>query len=105
MIYLRTSVMLISLLFLGFDCSGKQPIPQPVPVKPQPTPIVTGTNYCDKAQENLLRLNCVEGHSTKKGKPFAQFCRETQENGIFINPKCLSEITDCGQVDSCTPTK
>ncbi len=101
MFILRVSTVLISLFLLGPDCSGNQP----TPVKPQPTPVVTDNNYCAKAQENLLRLNCVEGQPTKKGKSFEQFCVGTQQNGIFLNPKCLSEIKSCEEVDSCSPTK
>jgi len=101
MLALRISAILASLVLLGSDCSGGQP----PPVKPQPTPIVIDNNYCLKAQENLQRLHCAEGEPTKKGKSFEQFCVGTQQNGVFLNPKCLSEITSCGQVDSCSPTK
>lgn len=92
---------LLSLLLLGFDCN---PAP-PTPVRPQPTPVVTDSDWCEKAQENLLRLQCAEGEPTKKGKSFAEFCRETQENGIFLNPRCLAGIDRCQMIASCTPTK
>lgn len=67
-----------------------------------PDPIVTpqsGSEWCDKAEENLRALGCPEGEPTKKGKRFADVCRETQENGIGLNPKCLAEIKSCDVID------
>lgn len=72
---------------------------------PHPTPIVNDTNFCDAAQTNLLKLNCSLGQPTAKGKSFGDFCRETQNNGIEIDPKCLAGITDCEQIQACTPNK
>lgn len=73
---------------------------------PHPTPLVTDTDFCDAAQANLLKLNCDLGKPTAKGLSFADFCRQTQNNGIEIEPKCLAGITDCESANLCTkPSK
>lgn len=72
---------------------------------PRPTPVVRDSEYCYDAEENLKWLKCEEGKPTKGGKRFAVFCIETQDNGIFINPLCLSKIKDCSEVDTCTRSK
>lgn len=102
LVMLKSIILILSLLLLAPDCSG--PVTQK-PVQPKPTPIVTDTEQCDLAQINLLRLRCPEGNPTKKGKTFSDFCKETQNNGIFLNPKCLATLTDCSQIDSCTNSK
>lgn len=89
---------LVLSLLITTDCSIEQS-------KPRPTPVVTDNNFCKNAQNNLLKLNCEEGKPTKKGKTFEQFCLETQENGVFLNPRCLSNITNCSEIDNCTNSK
>jgi len=76
-------------------------------VKPHPTPIVTDSAFCKPAEVHLKELNCIPNDKpyTKRGKQYEQFCMETQENGIFLNPKCISEIKTCEEVDICTGTK
>lgn len=71
---------------------------------PAPTPIVTDTQYCDAAEANLVKLGCSEGKPTKRGKRFGDVCRELHENGIFVNPRCLTSIKQCSEVDVCTRT-
>lgn len=92
------SLFVLLSLFIGCD-SCLQPPPS------RPTPIVTDTDYCQAAEDNLIKLGCQEGRPTKTGKKFAAFCLETQQNGVFLNPKCLSTIKYCGEIDSCTGSK
>ena len=95
------AVMLIALV----ACDGCPPsLPTPDPVRPTPTPVPTDTEYCDLAENHLTELNCVEGQPTKKGVHFGALCRELQNKGIAINPKCLAEIKSCAEVDVCTAT-
>lgn len=61
--------------------------------------------FCSLAEKNLQKLNCVEAQLTKKGKTFEQFCKETEENKIFLNAECLSIITSCEEVNNCTGSK
>jgi DNA transposition AAA+ family ATPase len=51
-------------------------------------------------------LQCIPTNQpyTKKGKSFTQFCQEKQAQGISIEPKCLSTIVSCDQMDVCTHT-
>lgn len=74
--------------------------------QPRPTPIVVDTDKCYLAEVKLKELHCIsDGAFTKKGKSFSQVCEETQEAGVFMNPRCLSTITSCDQVDVCTGSK
>jgi hypothetical protein len=94
------AVMLVALV----ACDACPPSPPPDPVRPTPTPVPTDTEYCDLAENHLTELNCVEGQPTKKGVHFGAVCRELQSRGVFINPKCLTEIKSCAEVDVCTRT-
>ncbi len=73
-------------------------------VPPRPQPIPVDTYMCELAERHLIALNCPEGRPTKRGKPFAEVCKELQDNGIFVNPKCLSLVETCAGVDVCTGT-
>lgn len=61
--------------------------------------------FCSLAEKNLQKLECAEGKPTKKGKTFEEFCKETEENKIFLNAECLSTITSCQEVNQCTGSK
>ena len=39
------------------------------------------------------------------GETFKDFCENTQNNGIFIDPECLSKVTSCDQVPICDGSK
>jgi hypothetical protein len=54
------------------------------PVGPHPTPVVV--------------------EPTKRGERFGDVCRELHAAGIFVNPRCLSTIASCSDVDVCTKT-
>jgi hypothetical protein len=84
--------LVIGLLPLG--CPEKDStVPEPV------VPKISGSEWCDKAESNLLALGCPEGQPTKKGKRFADFCRETQANGVCLKPECLAQVKSCDEVD------
>lgn len=80
----------------------------------RPTPVPIGTQYCSVAETHLSQLCstdpsenlycCQVVASTKKGKTFTQFCQETQNAGIALDPKCLSEVTSCLGIDKCVGT-
>ena len=72
---------------------------------PQPEPIMTDINLCSTAEMHLNELGCPEGKPLKDGTSFTKFCTDTQYAGIYLNPKCLSKITACDQVDYCTNSK
>ena len=104
-------IILLSMTMLH-DCKptiGSDPVP------PRPTPIPTDTNMCANAEQHLDQLCkadpsgnsycCAVVAPTKKGKTFTQFCQDKQNDGVALNPKCLSEVKTCGEIDSCTGSK
>lgn len=68
-----------------------------------PTPVINGYEYCQSAETHLKELGCISRDKpyTKKGNSFTVFCQETMKNGINVAPKCLSEIQNCEQINSC----
>lgn len=106
------SILFVIILLTITDCLNGNPQPT---VQPHPTPIVVDTEYCAAAETNLQTLCdkdkvgnkycCDTVSPTKKGKDFKTVCQDIQNNGIAISPRCLSTITACGQIDTCTGTK
>jgi hypothetical protein len=55
-------------------------------------------------------LGCAEGDplydSTQPGPPnipnetCTQFCQHQQSNGVFLNPKCVMQVTACTQIET-----
>lgn len=82
------------LLFL-FSCVGRDPF--------VPSPVTKDVESCRSAETHLKELRCipVEFPYTKRGKSFTQFCEETQNSGVYVNPTCLSHVSDCGEIDAC----
>lgn len=92
---MNTKVFGFALAFAccALGCPSEPVVPEPV------VPKVEGSEWCEPAQKNLLALGCEEGQPTKEGKSFSDFCKETQANGIDLNPKCLASIHACDQID------
>lgn len=96
---MRYFYLVLALVFSG--CAGCPTKGEFFP--PAPEPVTQDIQLCATAETNLKKLKCIpEGAYTKKGKTFTQFCEETQKNGVFLNPKCLSTITECNKMKSCT---
>lgn len=93
-------ILLFCLFLIGCPIT---PMEHPAPARP--TPQVKDTNYCSLAEKHLKQLGCEEAKPLKDGTTFTQFCEATQGNGVFLNPKCLSQIKSCSEVDSCTFSK
>lgn len=88
---------------------------------PDPVP---DTEYCWIACEHIGPsdggLNCPEGLPLEM-KPDAcagadagatgdciscqKFCEDTQNNGVWLNPRCVVNIQECSQIDSCQEVK
>lgn len=103
-------------------------------VTPQP-PVITDSSDCEAACTNLQRLHCPEGEPIDMGdsckasgdckdlnnksdpKQYcgtnghcmvtcATFCVDTQNQGVWLDPACVKQITSCEQINSCpTPKK
>ena len=105
---------MLPFLLILTACSNCSPA-QERPIDYRDTPVVKDSDSCGTAQKHLNDLCnadpsknsycCAVVEDTKKGKNFETFCHETQDNGIFIDPTCLSSIVDCSQIDMCTGTK
>jgi hypothetical protein len=64
-------------------------------------PSVNDSEFCLPAAQKLDTLPNKCGHRQAiKGK-FAEFCKSTQTNGIYLNPKCISAASNCDQVKAC----
>lgn len=92
---------------------------------PNPTKL-TDQNECIPACANLQKLGCEEGLPirtrvacvTSSDCPngqscagdvctvsCAQFCIESENNGIWLQPTCVSHISSCTQVQDCEEKK
>lgn len=103
------SLLMISSFAVFSGCPAQTNEP---PTPPTPTPIVTDTDQCAPAEQHLHDLCsadpgknnycCRVVAPTKKGKSYTQFCQEKQNEGVFLNPKCIESVTSCDQIDACT---
>ena len=94
-----SAILMILSGFIFINCG---PLNSTMP--PHATPAVQDTEFCAAADAHLVSLSCVSNPYTKRGKTFTQFCQETQAAGIYLNPKCLSTVTSCDQINQCTGT-
>jgi hypothetical protein len=92
-------LMCLAILVMAPDC-GPPPGPTPPPTPPTPT----DTNKCPEACANLKKLHCPEAEPIKMSDGSAstceQFCRDTQSQGVYLNPACVANVTTCGEVET-----
>ena len=79
--------------------------PQHIP-PPNPPP---DTDWCGKMCSHLKELGCEEGESVynndlpgKKDVPnqsCEDFCVELQDKGFFVNPRCVSYVESCDDIE------
>ena len=82
----------------------------PVAPVPTPTPAPDGSScalMCDHIGPK--GLNCPEGQSVydsdlpgPAGTPnesCADFCTKQEQNGVFINPKCVAQAATCADIE------
>ncbi len=103
--------VLVAVVALIISC---QPVKKTQPFDYRETPKPSGSQWCGLAEKHLAdkcnvnpeeNLYCCQVvASTKKGKSFKQFCEETQNAGIALNPECIAGIVTCGDVDKCLGT-
>jgi len=80
----------------------------PSPVSPTPNP-PPDTDFCQSMCDHLQALGCEEGQPLynndlpgEKGVPnqsCADNCVELQNKGLFINPRCVSTVEKCDQIE------
>jgi hypothetical protein len=94
-------LMCLALLAMAPDC-GPPTGPTPPPVPPPPVP--PNTEQCVDACANLKKLKCPEAEPIKMSDGSAvtceQFCRDTQGQGVYLNPACVATVTTCGEVET-----
>lgn len=101
-------VFMLSFVSLVYGCRGSES-----KTAPRPNPKVVDSNLCESAGKNLETRGCIPDatHFTKRGLSFKEFCENTQNEQIWLNPKCLSEIqpkdmAECrDMIDVCTYSK
>lgn len=92
----------IVLLLLLSSCSYAADYP--IPVKP------IDTDQCGRMCTNLGELGCEEGKPVYNsdlpgpdGVPnqsCVEFCREMQDSGVWLNPKCVATVQECSQIET-----
>ena len=113
------AMVLFALNILGCPADQTKLSPHP--------PIITDQSLCPAACANLRKYSCVEGqpidmkHScdidddchninqkciaSRCTTSCEQFCVDTENAGVWLMPQCLSTITSCSQINSCTTYK
>ena len=108
--------LLIALALFATNCIGCPPNITPDPI------VIVDTNMCQPACTNLRALGCEEGTPIFTGEPCnagmgcsdgatcidymckvtcERFCEDTQKNGVWLNPTCVTKITDCSDIETC----
>lgn len=85
----------------GCPSTSSKPLPQPA--------VIVDTNECGPACVHLMELGCEEGLPVEVpadggGTRLAscgEVCKNTQDHGVWLNPKCVQTIKSCADVESC----
>ena len=107
------ATVLMAMIFVGCP-KGRSPNP----------PVIVDQNMCAAACNNIgpKGLNCEEGKPINVKRQCAstaqcsrgetcesgwcsvsceQFCVDTENQGVWLDPTCVAKITSCDQVDAC----
>lgn len=117
---LRTiPITLLIIFLLAFGCSTT------TSVTPTP-PVVTDQADCSAACSNLRKLGCEDGlpidmhvkctikQECNDGQECVngscqasceQFCLDTENQGVWLDPGCVAHINACNEIDSCPVPK
>lgn len=71
---------------------------------PRPEPM-TDTEWCVPMCAHLAELKCPEAepvydNDLKTTVTCAEWCQGLQINGSFLNPRCISRVLTCDQIES-----
>lgn len=103
---MRATVIAFGLFLCQLGCPApQQPLPQPA--------VITDTEHCGPACTHLMELGCPEGFpisvATGDGgtrqASCVEYCKNTQDQGIWLNPSCVETITTCSQIEDCAIIK
>lgn len=94
---------LLALILLALGCPPKDP------VVPPPNPPVD-TDLCGEMCEHLKTLGCEEGEDVynndipgpvdEPNQSCEDWCAEMQDKGVFINPRCVSKVESCDEIET-----
>lgn len=63
---------------------------------------IKDTELCPLAEKHLKLLYCIPLNKPfQNDETFTQFCEESQLRKIFLNPRCLTLISSCEEVQTC----
>lgn len=102
------ALLIVAAVLTG--CPHNPQPPKPPRPQPGPTPVVTDTDRCQDAHNNLVALQCKRSDGepmwmNADGEPFSETCRRLQEKGgIFVDPICIAESTSCQEANACPPS-
>jgi hypothetical protein len=116
------TLRVLAALTLTFGVTGCPP-PEPKPIPPPNPPV--DTDWCKAMCDHLGpdNLDCEEGtdvyNSDKPGpkdvpnQTCEDWCVEMQDKGLFLNPRCVSTVPSCREIEeyrqkepkSCAPDK
>lgn len=96
---MRYATILLAIFLAGPGC------PPPTNDPPAPTPPAPpDTDKCAAACANMTKLKCdlAEPITMPGGNTVTceQFCRDTQNQGVPLNPTCVATVTSCADVDT-----
>lgn len=69
---------------------------------------------CPEGNAVVMTRSCKDTSSCKVGQSCVagmcevsctKFCIDTQDNGVWLNPGCVSSVTSCDQIDACVVRK
>lgn len=82
--------------------------PPTQPPVPPPNPPVD-TDKCGEMCDHLKKLGCEEGEDLynndlpgPNGEPnqsCADNCKELQDKGFFVNPRCVAQVKTCEEIE------
>lgn len=90
----------LALFAMAPDCTPPSPVPPPIPAPPTPP----NSDRCVNACSHLTLLKCPEAEPIKLADGSVvtceQFCRETQQQGVWLNPACVETVKTCAEVET-----
>lgn len=99
--------LVFALVLTGCPVAGGSVPPDPPSPSPTPPP---DTNLCEQMCSHLTDLGCEEAkpvyNNDLPGPPDVpnqsckDFCEEMQTKGVFVNPKCVSTVPACEQIEA-----
>ena len=113
---MKKSLALLALFLFACPPSIEvTPMPMTVPDSDACAPACTRLEQlgCEEGKPIVMRKSCNTGckdgqfcmlDAGKCATPCVRFCLETQLNGVFLDPVCISRITSCDQVNQCPTT-